>query len=508
MTDFLFGAVNTAAFLLCAAFLAYVASIAVPLLRHRAGLPGIPTDFRWHFLIPSLNEEQVVAATVYDLTEKFPSAEIWCIDDASTDATHQIVSDLARANRRVHVVTRELPNAREGKGPALNAGWEALVEYLGPDADFEHTIVGVIDADGTLDPLCPEVISGPSFFGNPRVGAVQIMVRVVNEDPRAPARVRILTRLQDIEFSCVIAGMQMLRRHVGSTAMGGNGQFTRLSALQAVAAVYGTPWEKALLEDFELGLRILLTGGETEYCHDTWVAQQGPATLGRLMRQRSRWAQGLMQCFRYFIPVMRSRQVSTGAAMEIAVFLLLPWFQLFGIVVYLVSMVVLAYWALSTSGGPIQWLGAGAWGLIPLFVLFGLGPLAMWGPVYRRTAACEISRRHAFGLGLANWPYSYIHHVSTWWAFGRVLRARNDWKKTERLDLPARRQGSLPVLVAAAGWSLPPTVRPVPAVRSRPALTASGHFRLRAPAADHEAGAALVTGRLRTTAPAGGQRAG
>ena len=44
-----------------------------------------------------------------------------------------------------------------------------------------------------------------------------------------------------------------------------------------------------------------------------------------------------------------------------------------------------------------------------------------------------MTRRRAFALGLANWPYAYVHHVAIWWAFIRVLRVRHDWKKTVRV---------------------------------------------------------------------------
>ena len=253
MKSFVLGGVNAAAFMLCACFLAYVISIIVPLLRHRRGPTGDPAMFDWHFLVPCLNEEQVIAGTVSDLFRKFPTAHIPGIDAASSDSTHQIVSRMANRSPQVHVVNRRLPEAQQGKERA-----ERRVEGPGrlppPDVDQDRIIVGVIDADGILDRRCPAIITGPTFFGDAQVSAVQILVRVVNPSA-ASAQTRLLTRMQDIEFSCVIAGMQMLRRHVGSSAMGGNGQFTRLSALQKVTDTYGTPWETALLEDFELGLR-------------------------------------------------------------------------------------------------------------------------------------------------------------------------------------------------------------------------------------------------------------
>ena len=110
--------------------------------------------------------------------------------------------------------------------------------------------------------------------------------------------------------------------------------------------------------------------------------------------------------------------------------------------VYFVSLIVLLYYAFTTTGGPLHWFGSGAWGLVPLFLLFGLGPLILWGPIYRRTAARDLSLRQAALLGLVNWPYSYIHHVSTWWAFGRMLgpvttgRRPNGWISPGRRPSP------------------------------------------------------------------------
>ena len=178
------------------------------------------------------------------------------------------------------------------------------------------------------------MVAGTPYFGDGRVGAVQVQVRVAGASARAggePTRFsRLLVRLQDMEFTSVIAAMQTLRRHLGSVGMGGNGQFTRLAVLDRIAAEHGTPWHGALLEDFELGLHVLLGGSRTEYCHDTWVVQEGLPSLRLLIRQRSRWAQGSMQCIRYLGAVLRSPRISTGAALEIAYFLFMPWLQLVG----------------------------------------------------------------------------------------------------------------------------------------------------------------------------------
>ncbi|MGI8808839.1 MAG: glycosyltransferase [Acidimicrobiales bacterium] len=481
-------ALNAAAFLFCASFIAYVLLIVVPFLRRRPTEPGDEGAFRWHFIVPCLDEQGVIADTVKRLMRTFPTAQVWCVDDASTDATPLVLARLARRYRRLHVVARRLPDARCGKGPALNAGWSALRASVPPGTDTSRVIVGVVDADGRLDPGCLAMIAGPSFFGSSEVGAVQVKVRITESHDEAPNldepaghRVgglgRLLVRLQDVEFACVIAAMQTLRRHVGTVGMGGNGQFTRLSVLDTIASEHGTPWHGALLEDFELGLHVLLCGSRTEYCHDTSVTQQGLSSAGQLIRQRSRWAQGSMQCFRYLLPILRSPRVSGAGAFEIAYFLLLPWLQLVGSVIYLVCGAIVVGYAATFPGGLLAWLGSGAWALVPLFVCFGLGPFAIWGPVYRATARPDTSVSMALGLGLANWGYLAVHYLAIWWAFGRMVRTRHDWKKTARLSAaldPALRTG-LPLT------TVPCVLRVEPAVSSAAPGVVRGRLRFPVP---------------------------
>jgi len=441
MGDSLLAGANAGAFLVCAAFLTYVALILWPYLRRRTDVPGDASAFSWHLLVPCLNEEAVIEATVRDLAASHPRAQIWCIDDASSDTTPEILRRLAGEIRQLRVLTRTLPEARRGKGPALNSGFDAIVGSLRPGVDPTKVVVGVIDADGSLDARCLDVIAGPSQFGDPSVGAVQIQVRMLDHVAGMAHRVgsrprtrtgRLLVRMQDLEFSGPIAAMQVLRRHLGSVGMGGNGQFTRLSALYRVSRDHGTPWHGALLEDLELGLHVLLTGGRTQYCHDTWVAQEGLPSLRRLVRQRTRWAQGSMQCIRYLWPVLTSARISTGAAVEIAYFLIQPWLQLLGGILYAVCGFILVAGLARSAGNPAELLNPVTFGVLVLFVVFGMGPLMVWGPVYRSRVDPTTSRCRALLLGLTNTLYLYVNHVAVWTALWRIVRQRRDWTKTER----------------------------------------------------------------------------
>lgn len=501
--------VDLTALFLCILFLAYVLIILVPFLTRRPDAPGDESRYQWHLILPCLNEELVIARTLDRLRSDHPRAHLWCVDDASSDATGSIISGRARSDRQIHLISRRPPEAQQGKGAALNAAWAALSTWLATHhraLDHDQVIVGVIDADGRLAPDALTVVAGPDGFGDSQVGTVQIQVRMINRgldrpDANDPAvgtrRGRLLVTLQDLEFRTVIAAMQTLRHRLGSAGMGGNGQFSRMSALNDIAAANATPWHGALLEDFELGLHVLLAGWQNRYCDDTWVAQEGLPEVRALIRQRARWAQGGMQCSKYLAPVLSSSTITTPSAMEIAYFLTIPWTQLLGTVVYAAAAAVLSYWALTSPTGIIGWFAAGAWGLVPLILVFGLGPLVLWGFVYRSRCEPALSRWAALGLGLAYWLYAYLMLASVWTGLFRILRSNHSWAKTARVggdpEAPSEQARNDPPQRPAARFvSGPPAARSTgpPAPTDRPAA----RFVARPPASPEELRAFITRG--------------
>jgi 1,2-diacylglycerol 3-beta-glucosyltransferase len=436
MYDLRFEFVNAVAFVLCVTFCAYVVSIVIFYLRQTPTPRGDGAGFSWHVIVPCLNEAAVVAGTVRGLLDNFPDVVVWCVDDGSDDGTDEILASLAHP--RLNVVRRNPPEARQGKGAALNAGWRALRASLPPGTDTSRVLVGVVDADSRLDRNFREVLAGPAYFGSSRVEAVQIEVRMINRGRqyggvRATRWGRLLVTLQDMEFRGPIAAMQQLRKRTGSVGLGGNGQFTRLSALNMIAEQHGTPWHGALLEDFELGLHVVLIGGQTEYCAETWVAQEGLTRVRALVRQRARWSQGCMQCLKYLPQILRTRWLANSAVLEIAYFLAAPWVQLVGSVVYAVCLGIMASYATNAFGGVDAWWRHGGWAVPPLVVLFGILPFGVWGPIYRARIDRRVTRLKAVGLGLAYWMYSYVQSVAVWYAFLRLVRMKRDWQKTIRV---------------------------------------------------------------------------
>jgi cellulose synthase/poly-beta-1,6-N-acetylglucosamine synthase-like glycosyltransferase len=340
----------------------------------------------------------------------------------------------------VHLVRRYRPQARTGKGDALNAAYLALDEWLPVTADAARTIIGVIDADGRPAANCLDVCAGAGMFGDPVVGSVQVQVRMLNRHDRRPfphrgrlvnALGHALVRLQDLEFRVPISAIQITRRMTRSVGLGGNGQFSRLSALDVVADEEG-PWRGALLEDYELSLHLMMTGHRNEYTQDTWVDQEALPDIRRLVRQRTRWGQGTMQCGAYLRQLWTSRHVTKIGALEATYYLVQPWLQLIGTFVYPVPAIVFAANYLAGPTAMRAWVIQGGWMILAFYLIVGLGPFVLWGPVYRRRCEPGLGLAAALALGVGYSLFVLIFYVTSWRAFCRILSGRTDWSKTRR----------------------------------------------------------------------------
>ncbi|OLR89601.1 glycosyltransferase [Actinokineospora bangkokensis] len=424
------------------AFLCYVGLIVVPYLRHKHAGTGDPDRFEWHFLVPCRDEEAVIRDTVVYLRTTFPVAHVWVIDDDSDDATAQVVRDLRGPRHggdpHLHLVQRRRPQARTGKGDALNAAYRELKAWMGRYADTDRAVVVVVDADGRPAANCLETCAAAHLFGDASIGAVQVDVRMGNRGTPPPEggflRRQLssaLVRMQDLEFRGAIAAIQMSRGHTGTISMGGNGQFTRLSALDSIATGPG-PWRGALLEDFELGVHLLTRGWRTGFTVDTHVDQEALYSMRRFLAQRTRWGQGTMQCGRYVRRIWDSAHLTTLGAAEMMYYLAQPWMQLLGTLIYPIPFLLLFF---RTAQAPTEvwtWFTGGAWILFAVYGSFGLLPFVIWGPIYRARCEPQVGFAKAVLYGLTYAVYIYTFYITSWRAAIRLLRGHNGWTKTRR----------------------------------------------------------------------------
>lgn len=431
-------AASAISFLVTLTFLAYVVLIVVPFLRRTPDPEGDVTAFDWHMFVPCRDEEAVIGRTIRMLRTTVPAAHVWVIDDDSDDDTAAIVSAAAEGDPLVHLVQRRRPDARTGKGDALNAAYFALNAFLSLDVDRSRVVVCVVDADGEVAENILRQAASANAFGDPAVGAAQVTVYMKNRDDRHPvpgagwarnAFGRFLIRMQDIEFRGPIAAIQTLRGWTQTVGLGGNGQFTRLSVLDHIAERADRPWHGSLLEDYELGIHVLLAGYQNRHLHDTYVAQEALHDFRRFIVQRTRWAQGNMQCIRYIPEIVRSAALSNAGVLEVCYYLLLPLFQVFASL----AAVLLVIGAVVGLASGTTVVTAGSLVVLALFsLLFGIGPFFVWGPLYRRYSEPEAGLWTGVLWGFGMWIYDYYVYITGARAIYRILRRRNGWAKTRR----------------------------------------------------------------------------
>ncbi|MFD0385514.1 glycosyltransferase family 2 protein [Streptomyces stramineus] len=338
------------------------------------------------------------------------------VDDGSEDATAPLVRALC--GDRVTLVRRTLPAARQGKGAALNTGLRAVHERVEAEGlDPARVLVCVLDADGRMTPGAASRVA--RLFENPTVGGVQLAVRIRGRQHWA-------LRLQDLEFWALSALTQFGRIATGTVSMGGNGQFSRLSALDSVGP---SPWSDSLTEDLDLGISLATRGWTVTSTTGAFVSQQGLTSPRRLLRQRTRWYHGHMSAVRR-LPELWARPAVGGLGrVELTGYLLVPY------LVSLPSSVVQHYLfvrVLSGDGagmlrlvpGPV-WLNALVWQL-PAFAAYLVAALLYW----RRTD--DLPAWKAVCWSPAVMVCMYLGFAAGWCALWQIVTRRTRWAKTAR----------------------------------------------------------------------------
>lgn len=398
--------------------------------RKRPDATGPITRPFFVLMVPMHNEELVVDATLRGLSQLDydGSFRILVIDDGSRDATPELLAGWVQREPRVRVLARRPDEGGRGKGDALNAGYRLVADALGASdpwlagAAGSTLVVGVVDADGRLDSDCLREVA--PCFDDPRVGGVQIGVRIIN------ATSSLLARMQDMEFVAFSWLVQVARNHLGSVGLGGNGQFTRWTALGSLGR---SPWSpRALTEDLDLGLRLAERGWRNYFCGTTFVSQQGLHQWRTYLRQRTRWIQGHYQCWSHLGAIWRSPNLSLVTKVDLSLYLTMV------LTVMLVSSMLVV--SLLAGYGVISVHDTFLVGVVPYADLhvvnftLAVAPLLIFTLNYQLKAARPFPW-YAYPAGaLAFALYAYVGAVATLRAWWRLAIRRGGWVKTPRVN--------------------------------------------------------------------------
>jgi 1,2-diacylglycerol 3-beta-glucosyltransferase len=296
-------------------------------------------------VVAARDEQAVITRLVEGIARlHYPEGQLnlWVVDDASSDRTPQLLSELQQRFAFLRVMRRE-PGAGGGKSGALNLVSQQL----------QGRWMLVLDADADLQPDTLERLIPMAENGG--WSAVQLRKAVVNP------LTNWLTRAQAMEMA-LDAVIQQGRLGSGGVAeLRGNGQLLLRDGLERAGGFN----EDTVTDDLDLSFRLLLAGEPVGILWDPPVREEAVLTLAALWRQRQRWAEGGLQRFFDYWPALCSNRLSGGQRLDLACFFLLQ---------YAMPVVALAdlLGALLTRSLPTFWpLSVVAFGLSGVSILSG-----------------------------------------------------------------------------------------------------------------------------------------
>ena len=377
----------------------------------------IDYNLQYYVIVPCFNEAAVIQRTIKCLL-RFKQFEIVVVDDASSDNS---VSQIT--NSHIHLLRRHLPNAHTGKGDVLNFALDYICQItIRQRVSFEKVIIGVVDADAQLVDNALQRLN--AYFSSPRTNINQMRVKMY------PHFKNWLQILQDIEFFSINYMAQIMRMYTKTVGLSGNGQFFRLKP--TIDKISAHPWGNALLDDYELTIKMMLKKLHVDYMTDTYVYQEALTSPKRFVRQRSRWVQGDLNCLKYLPEIIKSRILSRTQKLGIYYFLLQPWLDfLADVAIIILTTIALTHWYNFYGHLTLLTFSLVMAGL----VVFSLFWRIIFGIFYYRDLAHYHEpplKKTPIGL-ITAWNFLYVCYLifSIIMAYWRWSFRQNSWIKTE-----------------------------------------------------------------------------
>lgn len=265
-------------------------------------------------IIPAHNEESNIEKTLESVAQsKYPGPiEMIVVNDGSTDGTVKKVENFSKRFKRLKMIRTH----HVGKAEAVNSALKHA----------RSEIVLVLDADTSIESDAIEQIVQP--FSKKGVAAVASSIRAeMSGNP--------LTWFQQFEYSTYTAWRFVVEGVGGSCIVPGFCAF-RKSALQKVGGMRG----ETAVEDYDICMYLKKAGYQIAMAHLSVARTKVPETVGDLVRQRLRWAQGTVQV------IMRHKDMLFNKKFSAVGLYSMPT-QIFGLVYSLVYLPIVGYQILS-----------------------------------------------------------------------------------------------------------------------------------------------------------------
>ncbi|TCB79206.1 glycosyltransferase family 2 protein [Acinetobacter sp. ANC 4173] len=274
-------------------------------------------------LIAAYNEAASIKDTLVSISHQnyHGKLQVIVINDGSKDETADIVKNLQEQFSWLTFLDLE-KNA--GKAHALNEGFKLV----------EHDLVVTIDADSYLHRIALINIVERYLLDPPNTRAVAGKILVRN------SRENLLTKTQEWDYFLGISATKRMQSLYQGTLVA-QGAF---SIYDRAALIEVGGWPECVGEDIVLTWALLNAGYRVGHCEDACLFTNAPTTLRVFMKQRQRWARGMVEAFIKHPSILVKPRLST---FFIYWNLLFPWLDLaftFGFLPGLVLACFGYYW--------------------------------------------------------------------------------------------------------------------------------------------------------------------
>jgi len=356
-------------------------------------------------LVPAYNEEKCIADTIATLMHQtLPFMYVLIIANNCKDNTVPIVKSLQQqyGEDKLRLIVMDKNDGL--KAGALNEGFRyVLTQKEQPSFIFS------MDGDTVIhEKMLEEGIK--KFAREPKTGGICSAYRTMpvsrlERDGKLSLWKRFLWLQQNIEFS--LANAWRIESYRSARVLPGVSTLYRTGALHQVALLpdhNDGPWVvNNRVEDYILTLELKDLGFDVKSYHDMISWSDVPLDLTTLRNQRLRWYSGT-------VDVIRQRRLRKHSRYEVFTVILLM------VTLFMRTMLLSLYAALTLMGIPIEWLSP--------FLLF---------PII--ASAIQVMRLKRYGDQLDGWQYFFtatlvVIEMYAW--YREYLYARSIWLSFRR----------------------------------------------------------------------------
>lgn len=233
-------------------------------------------------LVAAYNEEAGIYDTIKSISlQEYPNeVYVKVIDNNSKDNTKNEILKAKEDFKNINV--EYVFEGKQGKFAALNNGLSTTTTrfVITVDGDcwlYKNALVNIVNA------MVQE-------NKNKIVAAMAGTVLVKN------SRVNILTKMQEWEYFLSIAGIKRMQGLFQSTLVA-QGAFS-IYDTEKMKAING--WPDSIGEDIVVTWNLLGQGYKSYYVDDAVAFTNAPTKLKIFLRQRKRWARGMIEGFKHF----------------------------------------------------------------------------------------------------------------------------------------------------------------------------------------------------------------